>query len=191
MTAITTCVHPKGVGIIKNGNGLISVCMNYEAIRAINRKESGKFAVYTGWNGIKLDKEYVADGWFVTYVSTTWKKKVAEEFVGLNNEGMIIEIYDAYKFDSATCCDVSWISKFPDECEVLFARDRRCNASFHLMVTDDIPKGIQTISLSIGENIGYNWNEIESLFLENITLTVSFRILHWSAHNVSNHIFYI
>ena len=47
------------------------------------------------------------------------------------------------------CCDVSWISKFPDECEVLFARSMRDTwvmNNFSCIVLDE-SNGIQTIQL--------------------------------------------
>ena len=41
----------------------------------------------------------------------------------MKNKGMMIYIDEGYRDDChVRCCDVSWISKFPDECEILFAR---------------------------------------------------------------------
>lgn len=61
--------------------------------------------------------------------------------------GMIIQIDPNFK-KKGYCCDVSWISKFPDECEILFARSMYLEVlkSFKCIVLND-SYGIQTISL--------------------------------------------
>eukprot|EP01084_Bolivina_argentea_P096781 173987_1 len=93
----------------------------YRAINKLSDVESGAFSVFTGLNNVKLDVKSIKCGYFVTYVSTSWNKRIAESF--MNNDGMIIEIDKSFKNNEyLLCCDVSWISKFPDECEVLFAR---------------------------------------------------------------------
>ena len=97
-------------------------CWLYEAIIRLNEREYGSFPVYSGLKNVKLDQKVVRLGYFVTYVSTSWKRKVAENFMG-RDKGMIIQFDQKYKSHLCVkCCDVSWISKFPDECEVLFAR---------------------------------------------------------------------
>ena len=59
--------------------------------------------------------------YFPTYISTSYNKNVSDQFS--RNDGMLIQIGDqiinekCHKF-----CSLEWISKFPDECEVLFAR---------------------------------------------------------------------
>ena len=121
----------------------------------LSRKEIGSFPVFSGLSGVKLNKRTVDNGYFVTYVSTSWKKEISEMFMG-GNEGMILEIDKAYKSDVAVyCCDVSWISKFPDECEILFARSTPVefgyNNNFQCIVMDD-SKGTQTISLQKMDN---------------------------------------
>ena len=64
-------------------------------------------------------------------------------------DGMIIQIDKEFKNDDMICCcDVSWISKFPDECEILFTRS--VNAVwdvFTCQVLDDC-NGVQIVSLS-------------------------------------------
>ena len=122
----------------------------YEAIDLLSRKEKGRYPVYSGLNGVKMDTKIVTEGYFVTYVSTSWKQKVSEEFMG-KNEGMIIHFDEAYR-DSGwrvPCCDVSWISKFPDECEVLFARSQGTYREFNNFTCEivDEVNGVQTISL--------------------------------------------
>eukprot|EP01084_Bolivina_argentea_P051808 95277_1 len=96
----------------------------YNAINELSVREKGDFAVYSGLNGVKLNKKKINKGWFKTYVSSSWIKEVATSFMG-NDQGMIFQIDKKFKKDGyIKCCDVSWISKFPDEKEVLFARSR-------------------------------------------------------------------
>ena len=67
----------------------------------------------------------------------------------MEDEGMIIEIDEKYRnIPYVQCCDVSWISKFPDECEVLISRsfDNNKFNKFSLSVLDE-QNGIQTVSL--------------------------------------------
>ena len=90
-------------------------------------------------------------GYFKTYVSTSWKKEVAKAFMG-KGSGMVIAFEKGIR-KCWFCCDVSWISKFPDECEVLFSRaidtggDGRMK--FECNVLDEY-KGVQTASLKHG-----------------------------------------
>ena len=37
--------------------------------------------VYSGLNGVKMDREVVTNGYFVTYVSTSWSKEVSQMFM--------------------------------------------------------------------------------------------------------------
>ena len=123
----------------------------YWAIDKLSQQETGLFSVYSGLSGVKMAKKYFDNGYFVTYVSTSWKKEVSKAFLG-GKEGMIIEIDKWYKCNYfVKCCDVSWISKFPDECEILFARSSTSifndyGKSFSCVVVDE-SKGIQTVSL--------------------------------------------
>ena len=120
----------------------------WNAIKELSVREKGQYPVYSGLNGVKLESKTVASGYFVTYVSTSWRKEVSEQFMG--GEGMIIHFDEAYK-DSKwiRCCDVSWISKFPDECEILFARSLQFRAegnNFSCKILDD-SNGLQMVSL--------------------------------------------
>ena len=109
--------------------------------------EKGSFTVYSGLNNVKLDKKSVRGGYFVTYVSTSWEKEVAAEFMA--GDGMLIQIDEKFKNNNMICCcDVSWISKFPDECEVLFGRSvNGAFDAFKCEVLDD-SNGVQTVALS-------------------------------------------
>ena len=125
----------------------------YSGIEALSGTECGQFQVYSGLNGVKVDRQYVSVGYFKTYVSTSWRKDVAERFMG-GGEGMMLSISEYYKNgNGVNCCDVSWISKFPDECEILFARALFWQANdFSLLVTDE-SKGVQSILLTIGDEM--------------------------------------
>ncbi len=64
-------------------------------------------------------KEHV--GFLATYVSSSPNKQVAMTYKGIDVPGMLIHITPAMQ-SLFPHCDVSWISKFPDEEERLFAR---------------------------------------------------------------------
>ena len=81
----------------------------------------------------------------MTYVSTSWRKEVATTFIN-SDQGMMLQIDPSYK-EKVKCCDVSWISKFPDECEVLFARSIGfVGDNFKCEVIDE-SSGVQTVVL--------------------------------------------
>ena len=94
-----------------------------------------------------MDRKMIKSGYFITYVSTSWRKEVSKAF--MKGDGMIIEIDKKYKERVGVyCCDVSWISKFPDECEILFARSTAFMGEnkFKCVILDE-SNGVQTISL--------------------------------------------
>eukprot|EP01083_Nonionella_stella_P200796 735028_1 len=91
----------------------------YKAISMLSEKETGSYKVYTGLSNVKLSQKDIHLACFPTYVSTSWIKEISVTFIG--DEGMIIEI-DELSRKRLKCCDVSWISKFSDECEILIAR---------------------------------------------------------------------
>eukprot|EP01084_Bolivina_argentea_P041899 77351_1 len=122
----------------------------WQGICKLSKKESGSFNVFSGLNGVKLDKLGIQYGYFVTYMSSSWIKEVATSFMG-QQDGMIFNIDKEFKGDKdIICCDVSWISKFPDECEILFARSADGLMddfnNFSGMILDD-SNGVQTVSL--------------------------------------------
>ena len=122
----------------------------WNAICTLSLKENARYPVYSGLNGVKMDKKVIERGYFVTYVSTSWRKEVSKAF--MKDKGMMIHIDEKYRDNNQHgiyCCDVSWISKFPDECEILFARSlqwRDCHNRFKCVILDEV-NGIQTISL--------------------------------------------
>ena len=98
-----------------------------------------------------MSHKLVKEGYFVTYVSTTWNKTVASAY--MQNEGMMIEIGSGYKNDhDVYACDVSWISKFEDECEILFSRFAQDGELYDgtkgfICKVIDQSNGIQTVRL--------------------------------------------
>ena len=116
----------------------------YSAIKKLNNKEFGKYKLYSGLGKVKLNKMAVESAFFPTYTSTSWRKDVAVDFMG--DEGMLIVLDDNIRRSvNFICCDVSWISLFPDECEILIARSTVHN-KFKLMVIDQKQK-VQVVSL--------------------------------------------
>eukprot|EP00483_Globobulimina_turgida_P007308 UN07322 len=94
------------------------------AITKLHYKECGEYKIYTGLRTTNLVRNRQS-GTFKTFVSASWKKDIAIDYMNNdkknNNGGMIIEM--ERDFDgSIVCADVSWISKFADECEVLIKR---------------------------------------------------------------------
>ena len=63
----------------------------------------------------------------------------------MGDKGMIIEIDKSVR-ESFACCDVSWISKFPDECEVLIARSAYYQHNFCVSILSE-ENGMQIVSL--------------------------------------------
>ena len=117
----------------------------YHGIEKLSKVEIGKFNVYTGLSSVQLNEKSVDNGYFVTYVSASWIKDVSLQFAA--GKGMIIEIDSKYKTaNDIKCCDVSWISKFPDECEILFARSLYYYQRFNCQVIDQKDQ-IQTVFL--------------------------------------------
>eukprot|EP01084_Bolivina_argentea_P058240 106345_1 len=125
----------------------------YHAINKLCGAELGSYKLYSGLSEVKLDKKLVDRGYFVTYVSSSWVKDIALSFV--ENNGMVIQMNESVR-KTFCCCDVSWISKFPDECEILIARN--CDQYqtlldyhenyFQCQILDE-SDGIQTISFSV------------------------------------------
>ena len=122
----------------------------WNAIQKLSSQENGKYPVYSGLNGVKINEKVVTNGYFVTYVSTSWQKNVSEAFTQGN--GMMIHFDEEFTDRGwIRCCDVSWISKFPDECEILFARSVQDiwndNNNFKCEILEEA-NGIQTILLT-------------------------------------------
>eukprot|EP01084_Bolivina_argentea_P031437 58188_1 len=96
----------------------------YHAIQKLSMREWGSYTLYSGMNGVRLKTKIMKNRFFKTYTSSSWIKGIAELFSTgdpvktakeKRNKGMIMQIDESFResFDSI-CCDVSWISKFPD-----------------------------------------------------------------------------
>ena len=126
----------------------------YGAIEKLSAVETGNYPLYSGLRNVKLNNTKIENAYFVTYVSSSWKKTVAESFMSVNVDGgdvsgMMIEIDPSFRADiNILCCDVSWISKFEGEAEVLIARSIGSMNGCSLKVIDDGKYGIQTVSLT-------------------------------------------
>eukprot|EP01083_Nonionella_stella_P172758 593862_1 len=117
------------------------------AINSLSERERGNYKVYSGLKNVKLKQKQVTGAGFPTYTSTSWCKDVAVAF--MQGKGMIIEMDATFVKDGRVgCCDVSWISKFPDEAEVLFSRTYSIYAwSDYALTVVDEQNGMQTVSL--------------------------------------------
>ena len=92
-----------------------------QGISTLSECETGQFTLYQGLSGVQMLTNVTEPHFLVTHTSTTWIRAVAEVYT--KGSGMLVEIDKDVKSDSGVdCCDVSWISKFPDEAEVLFSR---------------------------------------------------------------------
>eukprot|EP00483_Globobulimina_turgida_P012529 UN12552 len=93
----------------------------FNGIELLSRNETGKFALYSGLNKVKLDRSNVKNGCFKTYQSSSWNVDIAKAFVKADGCGMILVMNEEFRKHTSSC-DVSWISKWPKECEVLISR---------------------------------------------------------------------
>ena len=91
----------------------------FNAIYKLSQREYGSYKVYTGLHDVELNDNERKCGYFKTYLSTSWSRDVALAFI--HDNGVLFEIDETFR-ENAICCDVSWISKFENEREVLFAR---------------------------------------------------------------------
>ena len=133
----------------RNGNYLKWKWFDYNlyfAIQTLSDRETGHFHVFSGLHNVKLNKKQILNGYFATYLSASWNKKIAKRFI--KNTGMLIQIDKIFKNNkNVFCCDVSWISKFGDEHEILFARSTSIASSFKCKILDDC-NAIQIVQLT-------------------------------------------
>ena len=107
--------------------------------------------LYSGLKNVQLKENKLFISYFPTYVSTTYVKNISLQFA--SNNGMLIEMSEKV-LDKFLCCSVEWISKFPDEFEVLIARskNRETNAA-SMEIT-----GLQTRNLQSKPGVNLNKN---------------------------------
>ncbi len=100
----------------------------HKAIATLHRRETipkkGTKKLYSGLRGVHMDlKDMRSKNYhFITFVSASFDKEVAQSFKGGRGTlGMIMDLTSGLKKRDIAFADVSWISRFPDEKEVLFA----------------------------------------------------------------------
>ena len=93
------------------------------AINSLSQVETGDYPLYTGFSGIKCNISSMTGVRFISYCSSSISKKVALTF--LNGDGMLLIMDPKMRNDpNHKCCDVSWISDYSEELEVLFGRGK-------------------------------------------------------------------
>lgn len=91
------------------------------AIQKLSERESGDFPAFSGVDAVQMDVTE-DEGYFPTYVSTSRSESQASRFI-INNNSMMLHFDPSFKDDRHNkWADISWISKFRVEDEVLFAR---------------------------------------------------------------------
>ncbi|CAF4341946.1 unnamed protein product, partial [Adineta steineri] len=119
--------------------------------------------VYHGLRDTEIDKDVFnnhgsqkRDNYFKygTFVSTSWDKEVSLGF--MCEKGCLLEIDTSEPPDGCqrlVGADVSWISKFPVECEFLIAR----KPTFEIMeIGFDIERNCQLVRVQNGNNLYSN-----------------------------------
>eukprot|EP01084_Bolivina_argentea_P149647 261391_1 len=146
----------------------------FSAIVTLSEAETGDYKLYSGLKNIELNQKRIKNGYFVTYVSSSWDRNVAVGFVQSDTgRGCIFEMTHIRNNRNFACCDVSWISKFTAESEILIARtaptkNEIFDAPFQCEVVDK-QNGIQIISLTPADKSQLQKHEqlIEKQFLKN------------------------
>eukprot|EP01083_Nonionella_stella_P077210 210714_1 len=100
------------------------------AIEKLCRCETGKYTVWSGLKNVKFAHQKNSNTnvelKLVTYLSASWDKKQAIDYMKVKDGqelhcALLLEISPHLR-QVAPCCDVSWISRFPDEAEILFQK---------------------------------------------------------------------
>ena len=102
-------------------------------------EKKGKIYLYSGLKRVQMDLGTHAFkcGYFPTYVSTSYEKKVAYHFSRVH--GMLLQFDpQIIKEKQIKCCSLEWISKFKNEREILFARTMSHNKDRTVAVKLDV-----------------------------------------------------
>ena len=106
--------------------------------------------MYSGFYGVQLHRKETKQKALTTYTSASWNKTIAEQF--MKGKGMLIQIDKKFKTNpNVHCCDVSWTSKFPWECEILLSRAVGWSSEFNCSIVDET-NGVQTVLLQASHN---------------------------------------
>ena len=75
--------------------------------------------LYCGLKNVKFPQESYVTGKFQTFTSTSTNRNMACTFRG--SKGVILEMNHEF-IDTIPNCDVSWLSIYPEEQELVFTR---------------------------------------------------------------------
>ncbi|ETO23053.1 hypothetical protein RFI_14130 [Reticulomyxa filosa] len=95
----------------------IKICSLHE------RREESRIDLYCGLKEVRLESIHkeIKTGYFISYVSTSDDLEIAKAFQG--EQGCILHFHPSMRrAPHIFCCDVSWISPFKHEREILFSR---------------------------------------------------------------------
>eukprot|EP00930_Biecheleria_cincta_P053809 TRINITY_DN3952_c0_g1_i1.p1 TRINITY_DN3952_c0_g1~~TRINITY_DN3952_c0_g1_i1.p1 ORF type:complete len:483 (+),score=64.24 TRINITY_DN3952_c0_g1_i1:157-1605(+) len=87
---------------------------------------------------------------YPTFVSTTWNRAVAVDFLNMNSDAEATALKGMLMNVSSQCespimgADISWISKFPQECEVLLSRFSRFQGPTFYICDGDEDQDVHT-----------------------------------------------
>ncbi len=112
------------------------------------------YPLYCGLKGVYFEEADIKWAVFNSYLSTSQSEEVAMSFRG--KKGALIKIEGGVKSGfaaegdtSINCCDVSWISKFPNEREILISRGQ--HFEWKAKVINETSEG-QFVSLSLSSD---------------------------------------
>ncbi|ETO01333.1 hypothetical protein RFI_36107 [Reticulomyxa filosa] len=99
------------------------------------RREEESIDLYCGLKGVRMGNiKEIKEGFFISHVSTSDDIQIARKF--RSNQGCILHFHPSMRrANMIPSCDVSWISPFKNEREILFARsftysDERMNKEY-------------------------------------------------------------
>mmetsp|Transcript_5831 Transcript_5831/g.9729 ORF Transcript_5831/g.9729 Transcript_5831/m.9729 type:complete len:524 (-) Transcript_5831:9-1580(-) len=92
----------------------------YDALYKLNEREQGDYKMYMAASKQRMSKRVNKHGFFPTYFCASWKRENVQRV--MDEGGIMIELHNSFR-KHHVCADVSWLSLFPDECQVLLARD--------------------------------------------------------------------
>ncbi len=100
-----------------------------DAIQTLSKHETFSFPLYCGLHAVEIPSDRIGEGFFNSYISTSYDSSVALAF--MKSQGTLVEFDSTIggvsfgKHDMCTlACDVSWVSKYRKEKEILFCRGK-------------------------------------------------------------------
>merc|ERR1712154_282696 len=92
----------------------------FDAIEKLSKCQYASYPIYCYTDSIKVDK-LNKNGYFKTYLECHRYKEVALSL--MEETDVLIEINKSFTSKTNKCCDISWISSFPDEYQVILQRN--------------------------------------------------------------------